>query len=110
MWNRPVLFLWISVDVRKNRRFRVSFPVAIYSLFGLIDAAEDLLELAGILTINGRIGHKEPGRSLALAKGWLYTSREVLRELVFFTGPVDLVDIDVDEKDGRRVKIKCLLR
>ena len=53
MWNRPALFLWVSVRVEPppgsgRRGFSLSLPVPVYLLFGVLDFAEDAFDVLSL--------------------------------------------------------------
>lgn len=108
MWNRPALFLWVSVRVEPppgsgRRGFSLSLPVPVYLLFGVLDFAEDAFDVLSLF----------PGARRMLRERHAREAKAALRALVLellHLGRTDLADVDVTEGTGRRVRVRCLLR
>lgn len=111
MWNRPVLFLRVSIFVKKEgkRGFSIKLFLPLFLLLQWIDIAEDLLAFFHLFSRHGMPGrrwgtwcgfHLEDG--IAMIKAFVL-------QLILHTGRTDIADIDV-ESEGRRVMVKCLLR
>ncbi|HKM32084.1 MAG TPA: hypothetical protein VJX95_00790 [Oscillospiraceae bacterium] len=113
MLSRPVFFFIVSVSFKrkklkkngKPRRFRLILPMPMYLLVMLLDIADDFVELGRLLSF----GAIKRLKWEMLTNGAIKVSKAVLFELVFDTGPLDLVDVDCGDKENN-VKVRCLLR
>ena len=113
MLNRPVFFFIVSVSFKrkklkkngKPRRFKLILPMPMYLLIMLLDIADDFVELGRLLSF----GAIKKLKWEMLTNGAIKVSKAVMFELVFSTGPLDLVDVDCGDKENN-VKVRCLLR
>jgi hypothetical protein len=106
MWNRPALVLWVSVRIQNppgKRGFSFGIPVPLFLLFQWADMAEDGLAAARWFPGARRKLEKIPVNAVIAAV------KQTLRELAR-SGPADFVDVDVENADGQRVRVICLLR
>lgn len=113
MLNRPVFFFIVSVSFKrkklkkngKPRRFKLILPMPMYLLIMLLDIADDFVELGRLLSF----GAIKKLKWEMLTNGAIKVSKAVMFELIFSTGPLDLVDVDCGDKENN-VKVRCLLR
>ncbi|MDR3551947.1 MAG: hypothetical protein P4L75_02375 [Clostridia bacterium] len=107
--NKPVLFLWISVNVSGPKQFRFKFPLALPVLAVLVDTLDDLESIYGLVWCC------IPRRR----RGWM-PSPEGLRQLapqlrglllgqMFSSVPYDLLDLETCG-GGRQVAVKVYFR
>ena len=108
MWNRPALFLRVSVRVEPapasgRRGFSLALPVPVYLLLGAVDVAEDAFDVLSLF----------PGARRMLRDRHVREAKAALRALtleLLRMGRTDLADVDLTGRDGRRVRVSCLLR
>lgn len=101
MSNRPVMFLWVYINVKEKKHIRLVFLIPLVVLAMLADEADDLLSLVNFLSF-GRFARGKYGSAL----GWTRLANPVMREIIFKTGPIKLADISV--KSGG-VRVLCSL-
>lgn len=124
MLSRPTFFLWFSIKVDGDHKFRLSFPVPIYTLFLLADLVEDFACIwrlfGGKKAKAARWQHnsavtkenfveklKNPSPEvLSSAAG---VAKQLLVSLCFRSGACDLLDVDF-ASDNEHIQVKCLLR
>lgn len=124
MLSRPVFFIWISIKIDGDSKFRLSFPIPIYILFMYADIIGDIACIWRIFSgkkaknshkrhnlespkenFMERLKNPTPETLSSVAK----IIRRLLFSICFQCGASDLLDIDV-VSDDERVRIKCLLR
>jgi hypothetical protein len=100
MLNRPVLFLWLSFEIRRRKQIGFGFPLPLFSFYMLFDMVDDLMSFINLLSFN-RLSRAVWGRypygSTLLA---VKTGETFMRELILSAGPMDLVDIDMGDGHG----------
>lgn len=109
MSNRPVFFLYTRVRVRKKVNFVFLFPFFI--LFAFVDVLDDIAQLVKLFSPRASIlPEAGEGRSAA---AWVASITGILLDLIWElamkTGPLDLVDVDIRDKD-ESVLVKVLTR
>ena len=109
MSNRPALLLIVSIKLKEKSNFRLFFTLPMFVVLGLLDVLDDYCELATLFcphvsyqTATGE--RKDVSASFRMVSGILMGS---MWELAFKTGPLDLVDVDVRNKESA-VKVKVL--
>lgn len=105
--NRPVVLLWVSVDIRSEKNIRFKFPLFLPSLLMTADILEDMANF-GKLFIRGKTFGKDNISFEDLA-GYTLIFKKLMLSFLFETGPLDLVDVDVKNKDDW-VRVACRLR
>lgn len=121
MLSRPVFFLWISIRIEGDSKFRLALPIPLFILFLLSDIAEDTAyiwrlfngkcsialppdhEFKGLMT--DCLKSPKPEMLLIAAK----LVRNFLREIMFHWGAFDLLDVDVQSKK-EHVLVRCSFR
>lgn len=101
MSNRPVLFLYLYINIKEKKRIRLVFFIPLVALAMLADEADDLLSFINFLSF-GRLARGKCGPAISFVR----SLSPVMREIVFKTGPTKLADISV--KSGG-VRIICSL-
>lgn len=111
MSNRPVLLLIVSIKLKEKSNFRLFFTLPMFVVLDLLDVLDDYCELAALFC--PRASYRTAGgetqyvtSSLRMVSGILMGS---MWELAFRTGPLDMVDVDVRDKNSA-VKVKVLTR
>lgn len=114
MWSRPALFLWISIRISGNKKFRLTLPIALYPLLMLADIIEDVSYFSRFFGRKDR--EKAAGMIREMANhgfNWealknptpdmLHSAAKMLHlmlvEIMFQCGAMDLVDVDVQNND-----------
>ena len=110
MSNRPTFFLIVSVKAGK-KGVRFFFMLPMWLILDFLDVLDDICELTALfcknVTYRTLDGSKQTlSDSLRMTSGLM---NGILWELAFETGPLDMVDIDVTEKNDI-VKVKVLTR
>lgn len=111
MSNRPAMLLWISIKVNGKSRFRFFLALPIFVALALADMLDDMGALAAVFF--PRISIKTAGNRERTVSSMIHTVTgtlfDFLWEFIFVTGPLDLVDVDVQNKRGT-VKVKVATR
>ena len=111
MSNRPTLFFVLSLGVGEKRNFRLFFLLPMWVALDLADALDDFCRIAAVLCKNA--GYRTIENKKQAVSDTLRTTCGVLTgcmmELAFETGPLDIVDIDVNDRHGA-VRLKLLTR
>lgn len=112
MWNRPLLFLWFSINSRgDNHHFKLSFPLPLFVLPMFLDMVDDLMDFANLISVGNLYRKNNSLYSGYMAKQWLSLVQNMVHELIWNGEPDDIVDIDVAEGCGKeRFQMKLLLR
>ena len=109
MSNRTVLLLWISIRIKGKNRFRFFLALPLFVALALVDMLDDIGALAALFCPH--IGMKTAGNGEKTASSMIHTVTgtlyDILWELTFVTGPLDLVDVDVQSAQ-EIVKVKIL--
>ena len=109
MSNRPVFFLYTRVRVRKKANLVFLFPFFI--LFAFVDILDDIAQL--IKVFSPRAGALPETGETHTAAAWVASITGILLdltwELAMKTGPLDLVDVDIRDKD-ESILVKVLTR
>lgn len=108
MSNRPVFLLFVRIRIKGKSRFRFSLPLPLYVGLAFADMLDDLGALTALFCPRVSFQTASNGEQLvsSLVRTITGTIFDFLWELVFFTGPLDLVDIDVeDESDTVQIKV-----
>ena len=111
MLNRPVFFLYTRVRVKEKAKFHFAFALPFFILFAFVDVLDDIAQLVKLFTPRASIMTAKEGERSAAAWCASITGSilDILWELAMKTGPIDLVDVDVKDKDGS-VLVKVLTR
>ncbi len=111
MSNRPVFFLYTRVRVREKAKFHFAFVLPFFILFAFVDVLDDIGQLVKLFSPRANIHMAKEGERSAAA--WIASVTgsilDLLWELAMKTGPLDLVDVDVKDKD-ESVLVKVLTR
>lgn len=107
MWNRPLLFLWVSVNISAGRHIHIAFPLFLPILYMLVDMLDDLYRLADFISFHGLSRSIRDKSWFGWAGFGFCVLRGITAELVFHTEPQELVRVDCGG-DGR-VKVVCRL-
>ena len=106
---KPVWMLWISVDISGAHRVKFFMPFSLSVFVLLMDLLEDASALYSLFCsgkVRKNIDSSLPGGGI---QNLLEIFNQVITELMLYTGPADLVDVDVTDQ-GKRVRVKCMLR
>lgn len=111
MSNRPALLLIISVRVEGKSNVRLFLPLPLWVVLALLDVLDDFAVIASVFCRNISYRTADGGKqtapaALSMVSGIL---TGCMWELMFETGPLDMVDIDVKEKNGP-VRVRVLTR
>ncbi|MEL7609989.1 MAG: hypothetical protein AAGU74_10820 [Bacillota bacterium] len=111
MSNKPVLLLILSVGLKGKSKFRLFFTLPLFVVLALLDALDDLCELATVFCprVSYRAANGEKRTLAAVLRPTSAVLTGCVWELAFHTGPLDMVDVDVKDK-GSTVKVKVLTR
>ena len=107
-WSRPNLLLWMKVDIKDKKRFCFALPLALPVLSMLVDMLDDYAVLYGVFAGLGKDHGKMP--PAAKIRAAFAALKAVVENLIYETGPLDLVDVDTEEADGNHVRVKIALR
>lgn len=111
MSNRPTLFFLMSIRVAGKRKFRFFLLLPMWVVLDLTDVLDDLCRIAAAFCKN--VSYRTIANGRQFVPDTLRTTSAVLTgcvmELAFETGPLDIVDIDV-QKNRETVKLKVLTR
>lgn len=100
------MVLWVSVRIQNppgKHGFAFGIPVPLLLLFQWADIAEDVLAAARWFPGARRKLKEIPADAVIAAV------KQTARELAH-SGPTDFIDVDVENSNGQRVRVKCLLR
>ena len=111
MSNRPVFFLYMRVQVKEKAKFRFAFVLPFFILFAFVDVLDDIAQLIKLFTPRASIMMAKEGERSAAAwcESITGTVMDLLWELAMKSGPLDLVDVDIKDKDSS-VLVKVLTR
>lgn len=111
MSNRPALLLLISVRVGEKSKVRLFLPLPLWVVLALLDVLDDYAEIAALFC--GSVSYRTADGGKQTASAALRMVSGILTgcmwELAFETGPLDMVDIDVQNKKGP-VRVRVLTR
>lgn len=112
MSNRPTLFLLISVGVGDKKKFRLFLLLPMWVALDLLDVLDDYCRIAAVLLRN--VSYRTIGNGRQTVPAVLRTTCGVLTgcmtELVYESGPLDILDIDVSHHEHQAVKLKVYTR
>ncbi len=102
MSNRPVFFLCFRIRVKQKSKFGLAFALPLFLAFAFLDTLDDFAELAKLFAPRAAITTAKAGRQTVAQWSASVTGSlmGVLWELAMKTGPLDLVDVDVNDKHG----------
>ncbi|HWR22238.1 MAG TPA: hypothetical protein VN366_02075 [Feifaniaceae bacterium] len=102
MSNRPVFFLCFRIRVRKEKKFGFAFALPLFTLFAYADMLDDFAQLTKLFTPRAAAAAVKTGAQAAAKWSVSVTGSlmEALWELAVRTGPLDIVDADVTDKNG----------
>ena len=88
MSNRPVFFLCLHLRHKKEKPFRFFFALPLFVVFALADMLEDWAEIASLFRPRNKCAFTQTARAVS----------NVIWEFAFHTGPLDIVNIDVQSE------------
>ena len=102
MSNRPVFFLCFRIRVKQKSKFGLAFALPLFLAFAFLDTLDDFAELAKLFAPRAAITTAKAGRQTVAQWSASVTGSlmGMLWELAMKTGPLDLVDVDVNDKHG----------
>jgi len=129
MLSRPVFFFCVSVRIEGKHKFHLTLPIPLAMLSIFADIAEDagyLWHLFGgkrkiVLPPENDETHRQKYNPKDFAARWLSSPdsetligisrllRNLLRQVVFHFGALDLVDVDVQSEE-ERIRVRCFFR
>ncbi|NLL34588.1 MAG: hypothetical protein GX257_04695 [Clostridiales bacterium] len=118
---RPTFFIWFRIKIEGEKNFTLALPMPLTTLILLSDIVNDAASVWNIFhkstsadptksklsrqNLSEQLKNPSPKMLLTLAK----ISRMLVRGLIFYTGSVDLIDVEFEDGD-ERIYVKCLLR
>lgn len=100
MSNRPALFLYLRLRHRKEKTHGIRVVLPLFVAFALVDMLEDWADLAALFRPRSDAGFLRTVRAAS----------QVFWELAFRTGPLDLVDIDIQRGEKETLLLKLCTR
>ena len=118
---RPTFFIWFRIKIEGEKNFTLALPIPLTTLILLSDIVNDAASVWNIIhkstsadptkselsrqNLTEQLKNPSPKMLLTLAK----ISRLLVRGLIFYSGSVDLIDVEFEDGD-ERIYVKCLLR
>lgn len=113
MWNKQVFLFIFSINIKNKtqKRVRLFFALPVFVVLSLIDMFDDMCILFSVLCPNASYKTSENGIQpiSKLTRTISGTVFDFAWEFAFKTGPMDFVDVDVENKN-ELVKVKILTR
>ena len=110
MWNRHAFLIWFSVRIEGKHRFHIALPIPIYLFLMFTELFEDLAALTPIFwhRHDDKEWHGMEVSPLTVMRIAAIFSG-LSREFVLHAEPIDLIDVDITDRENR-IRVRCLLR
>lgn len=105
MLNRPALFLIVSINIKKEKHFRLFLPLPVFLVYSFTEMILDIMDFAALFVPkNARtIKGKHSSVSFQTVHSGMTCAHLVVKDIFSIKAPWELCSVDAD---GVKIRIK----